>query len=161
MSGTPISLLKLASAATVRVPRPADRGQDVLRRRLAGGTGDPDDASAAAVADDAAERCERGEAVVRDERRGGAPLERVFDEGRARVVHCDEQVAGGDAARVDLDACHSLRILGEDEPAEAKVGDLVDGQRDHARAPSRRSASRATERSSNGTVTPCDSWPCS
>ena len=60
--------------------RRAERGEDVLRRRLAGRAGDADDARGRAVADGARDRRERGVRVVGDERRGGAAGERVRDE---------------------------------------------------------------------------------
>ena len=82
--------------------RQAERGEDVLRRRLAGRAGDPDDAGARAVADRARDRRERGVRVVGDERRGGAARERVRDEVGAARRRRDEEVALLDPARVDL-----------------------------------------------------------
>ena len=145
MSGTPISLLKLASAATVRA-----RGAQIAARMsfvdvLPAEPVMPDDARLAPVAHGAAERGERGEAVVGDERGSGAPPERVFDEVRAGVVDGDEQVAGGDPARVDLDARHSLRVLAPktSRPRRSSATSSSDSGIT-SRAPSRRSASRAT-----------------
>ena len=134
--------------------RPADRTQDVLRRRLAHRAGDADDAGAAAVTEGSAERSERSEAVLGHHRRRRPARERVPDELRAGGVDGHEQVARLDAPRVDLhagDLAGSGRGL---EPAGAEAGDLVERERDHALAPSRRRASVATSRSSKGTVFP-------
>src|SRR4029079_13176732 len=93
------------------------------------------------------ERRQRGEVVVRDERRGRPASAGVVEEGGAGAER-DEEVAGRDAAGVDLDAgdvvCASL------EPAQP--ANRVERQRDQVRAPSVLSASRAVSRSSKGTV---------
>src|SRR5204862_8347216 len=134
----------------------AERRQDVLRRRLAGRAGDPDDARARPVPNERAERRHRGERLLRDERRGRASSQRLLAVvGPAPDRH--EQVAGLDAARIDLDALD--HVVARVERTERWK--LVDAKLDHAVAPSRRSASRATSRSSNGIVRSANSWPCS
>ena len=89
-------------------------------------------------ANGAAERRERCELVVGDERRRGAARARVVEE-RGAAADRDEEIARCDAARVDLDAGDLGRLALE--PTEA--AQLLDGQRDQVRAPSVRSASRA------------------
>src|SRR5262245_41449592 len=79
--------------------------------------------------------------VVRDERRGGAARESVLDEVHA-AADADEQIAVGDATRVDLDAGHCVVPRTVMEPAERLDEAQLD--RDHVSAP------RATSRSSNG-----------
>ena len=83
----------------------AERGEDVLRRRLAGRAGDADDARPRAVAHLAA-RSSASAACgsLGHERRGGAAGERVRDEVGARRRRGDEEVALLDPPRVDLDA---------------------------------------------------------
>ena len=101
----------------------------------------------AAVADGAPERSQRRVLVLGYERRGGPMRPRVV-EVRDAAAERDEQVAGADAARVDLDARDPFTVAVEPaEPAER-----VEPKRDQVRAPSVRSASRAASRSSNGTV---------
>ena len=80
----------------------AERREDVLRRRLARGAGDADEASAAAGAEHLADHGHRRELVARDERRR-APLAGVGDEV-APAADGDEEVAGPDPARVDLES---------------------------------------------------------
>ncbi len=92
VSGSPISLFWLPSATTVFACGRAERGEDVLRRRLRGRAGDRDDARCRAFANGAAERRERGEGVLGDERRGGPGGERVVDEVRPAADR-DEEVA--------------------------------------------------------------------
>ena len=124
--------------------RGAERGEDVLRRGLAGRAGDADDLRRAAGADGAADRAERGERAVRDERGRGAAGEGVLDEGAGSVVDRDEEVALLDPARVDLDAGHLARPrLG---PELAERLDLLQRQRDHARDSQASAASRARPR---------------
>ena len=86
------------------------------------------------------------------ERRRRAARERVPREVPA-AADLDEQVALLDPARVDLHAGHLVRPGRAVEPAGAELGDLVERERDHVvAAPSRLRASRATSRSSKGTV---------
>ncbi len=126
--------------------RRAERGQDVLRRRLAGRAGDADDAGAAAVAHRAADRRERRVGVVGDERGGGTAGERVRDEVGAAADR-DEEVALLDPARVDLHAGHLVGPGARGQAAERlEQGEL---ERDHGRATAA-STSRATSRSSKG-----------
>ena len=104
-----------------------------------------------ASADGLAERAERAEGVLRDERSRGAGRQRLADEVDA-PADGDEEVAGRRPPGVDR---HPGRLLGAGrtlQPARCELGDLVERERDHAAAPSRRSASRATSRSSKGIV---------
>ena len=132
--------------------RAHERGEDVLRRGLAHRAGDAHEPGAAPVADEPADRLERAERVLRDEHGRGTALARVVDVPPA-VADDDEEVAGRDPARVDLDAGDVDRA----QPlqlSEAERLDRVELERDHAAAPMRRSASRATSRSSHGKVSP-------
>ena len=109
--------------------RQAERGEDVLRRRLAGGAGDPDDAGPRAVADRARDRGERGVRVVGDERRRRPARERVRDEVGAAADR-DEEVALLDPARVDLQPGDGVGPGACDEAAERlEEGEL---ERDHS-----------------------------
>src|SRR5207248_2373720 len=81
--------------------RRAERGQDVLRRRLAGRAGDADDARLGTVAHERSERGKGLERLGRDERRRRAADERLVAEvDPAPDGH--EQVTALDPARVDL-----------------------------------------------------------
>ena len=116
----------------------------------------PTTSALAAVAHGAPDRGHGGEVVVRDERGGGAGLARLLEVGDPAADR-DEEIARPDPARVDLDAGDLLgRRLEPTEPLE-----LSNRKRDHAGAPSRRSASRATSRSSNGSLRSANSCPCS
>jgi hypothetical protein len=75
--------------------RPAQRGEDVLGRRLPGRAGDADNPRRRAGAHCAAEGGESGEGVVGVEHRGRPPRERVPREVGARADG-DEQVPLGD-----------------------------------------------------------------
>src|SRR4029079_10872864 len=99
---------------------------------------------------------ERLERLGRDERRRRAADERLVAELDAAPDR-DEEVAPLDAPRADLHAGDLVR--GRVELAEWRQ--LVDPNGDHAAAPSRRSASRATSRSSNGIVPSANCFPCS
>src|SRR4029450_3302022 len=79
----------------------------------------------------------------------------------ARQGH--EQLTGPDLARVDLDPGDHGVGVGRHQPAPGRLGDLLEGERDHAEAPSStRSSSAATSGSSKGTLRPpANSWPCS
>ena len=79
----------------------AERTEDVLRRGLARGADDGDDARVALRADERRERCERCFLIARHER-GGAPRGRVRDVLDAGV-ESDEEVTRPDDARVGLD----------------------------------------------------------
>jgi hypothetical protein len=133
--------------------RHADRGQDVLRRRLPHRAGDPDESRNAPRAHTAGERGERGESVGRDEGRRRSPCEGVLDEVRPAPDR-DEQVAFLDTARVGLEAGDFGRPGGSLEATEAELADLLQRERDHAVVFSARSASPATSASSNGTTVP-------
>ncbi len=87
--------------------RPAERGQDVLRRRLARRAGDADDPRPGSFPDGAPERRHGREGIVRHERRRGAALERRADVVGA-AADGDEEIARAGAARVDLDAGDGL-----------------------------------------------------
>ena len=141
--------------------RPAHRGEDVLRRRLAGRAGDPDDAGRAPTPHGAAESGDPGECILRDERRSSPSRERVSGEVLA-PVDGKEEVALLDAPRVDLHSCHLLGPGRSIEPAGTERGDLLEAERDHfVAAPSLLRASRATSRSSKGTVRSRNCCPCS
>jgi hypothetical protein len=129
--------------------RHAERGQDVLGRRLPHRARDPGDVCAAAVAHRASEHGEGGEGVVRHERGDGAALACVGEELLAASDR-DEEIAGGDAPGIDLDAGELGRL--PLHPPEAVEQRRL--ERDHAGALSRRSASRATSASSNGSFCP-------
>ena len=128
--------------------RRAERGEDVLRRRLAGRARDPDDARVRAVTHERAERGERLERLVREQRRRGAADERLVAELGAPADR-DEQIAVLDAARVDLDAGDLLGVRvqlaerrqlveraagsrGRSEPAQRLARDLAVVERDRA-----------------------------
>jgi hypothetical protein len=131
--------------------RCAEGSEDVLRRRLARGARDADDGRLAARADDCADRRERAELVVGMENRGRAARERMLGEVPA-AGHGDEQVALFDAPRVDL---HPRRLVGPARPDQTTERlELGERERDHALAPSERSASLATSRSSKGSTCP-------
>src|SRR5205814_6554302 len=103
---------------------------------------------------------EGGERVFRDKRCGRAARERVVLKPRP-LADGDEQVARFDLARVDADAGDLARAVRDGELAGGQLPDVVERERDHVAAPSRRSTSRATSRSSNGIVRSANSWPCS
>ena len=103
VNGTPISLLKLRSAATVRACGAADRREDILRRRLPHRAGDRDDARGRAVADRARERGERGVRIAREEHRRRRHARTRACRSRRRADR-DEEIAFLDAPGVDLDA---------------------------------------------------------
>src|SRR4029079_5530541 len=110
---------------------------------------DRDDAGARAGAYLAAERAERGVSVVRHEHGGGAARERVRGEVAAGA-DADEQVALLDPARVDLHAGNLVRPRAGLEPPERL--DEAELERDHRAPAVRRGSSRATSRSSKGTL---------
>src|SRR5206468_10424858 len=84
--------------------------------------------------------------------RSGPARERVPRE-ISTAADLDEEIALLDSPRVDLHARHLVRPRRAVEPAGAELGDLVERERDHVvAAPSRLRASRATSRSSKGTV---------
>ncbi len=129
----------------------AERRQDVLRRRLARRSGDGHDLRRAASARCAAQGGQGGEGVLRDQYGGGPARERVGQEVDA-VADGHEEVTLVDTSGVHLD---SGRLVGPGstvEPARAEGLDLVQRERDQAAAPRRLRASRATSRSSKGTV---------
>ncbi len=140
----------------------AQRGQDVLRRRLARRAGNADNPRPGSFPDGAAERRHGREGIVRHERRRGAALERRADVVGA-AADGDEEIARAGATRVDLDAGDGLRARRPLEATRAQLCDLVELERDHAGAPaaSPRSASSASSRSENGTMRPACSCPCS
>ena len=136
--------------------RDAECGQDVLGRGLPHRPCDRDDACRAPFANGATEARERSERVVGDERRNRAVGDGVVEKVRA-LADCDEEVAWNDAPRIDLHTGDALRAhLGP--PQSLEQGGL---ERDHAGALSARSASRATSRSSKGSLLPAISCPCS
>ena len=140
--------------------RRAEGAEDVLRRRLRRRAGDRDHLRPRAFPHGAAERGERAEGVLGDERRRRAGGERVLDERHA-AADGDEEISGTGAAGIDDDAGDELGTLGPRESSGRELLDLVECERDHAAAPSRRRASRATSRSSNGIVRSRNSCPCS
>jgi len=125
------------------------RVQDVLRRGFPGRARDPDDTRAASLADRRAERADRRERVLRHERRCCAASARVGEEVLPRPDR-DEEIARLDEARVDLDAGDT--IAARLERSDVELLDLCDRQRDHACTFALRSSSRATSRSSNGSL---------
>ena len=112
--------------------RAAEGGEDVLRRRLAGGADDRDDARRALRADERGEGGEGAVLIVRDERRRST-LPGVVDVLRSRVQR-DEQVPGGRVSRVRDDPGDVPSGLVALEPTEPERLDLVPGERDHAPA---------------------------
>ena len=140
--------------------RRAEGAEDVLRGGLRGRARDRDHLRVRSLAHRPPESAERAEGVLRDEGGRGPCLERLLDEVDP-AADGDEEVARLDAARVDRDPGHALRAAAPLEPAGREAFDLVEGERDHAAAPSLRSASRATSRSSNGIVRSLNSCPCS
>ena len=121
--------------------RPAESGQDVLRRRLAGGARDRHHPGVRAVAHRAPERRHRRVLVLRHERGGGAVRQRVVHEVDAAPDR-DEQVARADPARVDLEAGRLCRAARE-PPAFRGTG----APRPRAQSGSRgRPLEKATER---------------
>ena len=128
----------------------AERGQDVLRRRLARRARDGDDPRRAASAHCAAQGRERRERVLGDKHRGGSARERVGQEIDVPDRH--EEVTLVDASRVNLNAGRVVGPRRAVEPARTEGLDLVERERDQAAAPRRLRASRATSRSSKGTV---------
>ena len=119
-------------------PQPGDGGKDVLRRRLPRGAGNRDHSRLASVAHSPAEGCQRGEGVFGHERRRGALSHRVADE-RLAATDGDEEITRGDAPGVDLHARRDGRSGRPLQAARAESLDLVELQRDHVRAASRRS----------------------
>src|SRR4029453_11105396 len=113
--------------------------------RLARRAGDADDLRLGQVPNGPPERSHGGEVVVRNER-GGGPRGQSLAEVVDPAADRNEQVSGLDSPRVDLD---TRDLVGSGLDA-AQRPDLIDRQRDHAGALSRRRASRATSRSSNG-----------
>src|SRR5262249_18229556 len=140
--------------------RAAQRRQDVLGRGLAHGAGDADDPSARQRAHRAADRGERAVRVARDQDGGRPAREGVVAEVGAGPDG-NEAVALLDAARVDVDAGDLVGPAGPRQPPETL--ELVERERDQADTwwGSARIASRATSRSSNGSMRPAVSCPCS
>ena len=131
----------------------ADRRQDVLRRRLPGRAGDGDDGRLAAVAHRTAERRERREGVVRASV-AAAPRPSASSTTGLAPADDDEEIAAlrraaSRSARPSR-PMHPRRV----EPPRAERFDLVELERNHRRAASRRRASRATSRSSKGVSRP-------
>ena len=87
-----------------------------------------------------------------------APRARASSRIRLAAADGDEEVAGRDAARVDLDAGHLARRRPR---AGRGPRSSASRERDQVRAPRVRSASRAASRSSNGIVRSANSCPCS
>ena len=156
-------------------PPAQDGAQDVLGRRLPGRAGHADHPRARAPAHLGRDLAEGDQRVGHDDAAlagGGFTGRAGHEHGRgpggqrvggepgavgARPRQGDEQVARGDRARVDRD---SGDRDGRRGAAAAEVGDLGRGERDHA-AGSPASASRATVRSSKGSVRSANCWPCS
>src|SRR6476469_7325052 len=107
-------------------------------------------------ANHAGQACERSECVVGDKRRNRAVGDSVVEKVRA-LADGDEQVARNDAPRIDLHAGEAVRAY-LSAPQALQQGGL---ERDHAGAFSARNASRATSRSSKGSLLPAISCPCS
>ena len=132
--------------------RPAHRRQDVLRRRLARRAGDRDDPRRAARPHRAAERAPAPRMHPRAPT-SRPPRARTRDAEVLAPADGEEEVALLDAPRVDLHPRHLVRPRRSVEPAGTKRGDLLERERDHVvAAPSLLRASRATSRSSKGTV---------
>ena len=101
------------------------------------------------------DRRERRVRVVGDERGGRAARERVGDEVGAAADR-DEEVALLDPARVDLHAGHLVGPGARGEPAE-RLDQVERRAGSRPRRHRARSASRATSRSSKGTLPPASS----
>src|SRR5207253_3186749 len=156
-------------------------GGEVLGRRLAGAAGDADHRHGGQpLPGGGAEGGEGGGGVVdehetdafhgaRHHRPGGAPVEGVAHEVVPVALRPQghEQRPRRQRAGVDgIGRGDGVGVAAEDVPA-GRRGDVGQGQA-HAAVPgssgpqpSRASSSRATTRSSNGTVTPPAVWPCS
>ena len=180
-SGSPISVLKFAGFASHAAVRRDQRGDQLLGRRLADRAGDADHGGAQLAPPGAREPLQRGQRVAggraprrrtgrvgvlgRDEHAPGAGGERVGREPPAVDVLAEQ--ADEEVARLDARACRSDRA-----PARPAAGHEIGRRRgsdaggvpgDHARDPAPAAiASRATSRSSNGSLRPsANSCPCS
>ena len=161
VSGRPISLLCPSSAATVRAcgrqsaarmsfveVLPVEPVMPTTRAELRARTAPPSAASAA--------NASSGTSVA------AAPRAKACRQKSAPPPTRDEEVALLDAPRVDLHAGHLVRPGRGVEPAGTERGDLFERERDHGvAAPSLLRASRATSRSSKGTVRSRNCCPCS
>ena len=147
--------VEVAAADERPAMRRQQRGEDVLRRGLAGRAGDRDRLGAERAAPCAGERLERGERVVggeqdaggrafrvlgvrgRDEHAPGACRERLRGEAAAVVRlagQADEQVARGDVARVDRDASGTRGVRRRrGEPRAGRLGDPLGRSRTSSR----------------------------
>ena len=160
VSGTPSSLLKLASAATVRA-----RGAQIAARMsfvdvlpvepviattravLRSRTARPSAASA--------ENASSGTSVA------AAPPAKAARAYASPGPTATNRSSRADAPRIDLHAGHERAPEAACKPARTTCFDLVELERDHARVARRLSASRATSRSSKERTRPATSWPCS
>ena len=161
VSGSPISLFWLPSATTVRAcgaqRAPRMSFVDVLAVEPVTATTRAVERARTAWP----ERAERAEGVLGDERRRRAGRERVADEVDARRRR--RRTGRPAPVRRESMVTPVARSApgGPLQPARRERCDLVERERDHAAAPSRRRASRATSRSSNGIVRSRSSCPCS
>src|SRR3954453_2867423 len=150
----------LVVVAGLRSDRPryrrAKSGQDVLRRGLPHRPCDRDDACRAPGANRGTQACQRSERVVGDERRRRAVGDGVVEKVRP-LADGDEEVAWNDAPRIDLHTGEAVRA----DIVMTQALEQRSLERDHAGALSARSASRATSRSSKGSLRPAISCPCS
>src|SRR5439155_14037935 len=168
-------------------PQRQDRVADVLHGRLAHGAGYPAHRAAGLAARRAGQRLQSGERVVRREhpaaslpasRGEGARPRRAYDhpprlrgERRVRVLaavlalalEAEEEISRAHLARVDDGALGSPHAPPDDDLGAGTGRDLLWRKLDQVvLAPSRRSSSLATSRSSNGIFRPpSNSWPCS
>ena len=137
----------------------ADRGEDVLRRRLAHRPGDRDDSRRLRSRTRAGEGGERREASSGTSA-AAAPRARARSRNVGPAADATKR-SPGSTRRESI--CRP--VLGRRRRARSRPGassaDLVEGEGIMRRVCSARSASRATSRSSNGSVTPATSWPCS
>ena len=104
----------------------------------------------------------RHRGVRRDEEARGAGGDRVAEEGVrvvARPADRDEERAGRDRARVDRSAAERGGFRAAHELASGPRDDVGGGEGDrHACFPRRRSARRASSRSSNGSFSRPTIW---
>jgi hypothetical protein len=99
--------------------RTEQRREDVLRRRLPHRAGDRNDTRAAPRTHCCTDRCERSERLGRYERRCRTARASVVEECVAATER-DEEIAGRDTPRVDLDPGDNLGVALE----QAKAAEL-------------------------------------
>ena len=113
--------------------RAAQRRQDVLRRRLPGGAGDPDDAGRLRERTAPAEGRERREGVVGLERRRGSARERVRT--KSEPVPTATKRSPSSISRESIRRPVASSVQGARSSRRGELLDLVERERDHAVAP--------------------------